>query len=97
MTLIARCTRDRIGASAGSRLTRIGLRTGVAIITHGAVLLRWIRARSALRIAGAGVMTLITRGTIYRIGSNARARLTGVGLGACIVVVTCRTVRLGRI
>src|SRR6267143_2062697 len=63
VTLIARRARDWIGTSADSRLTRISLRTGVAIITHGAVLLRWIRARSALRIAGAGVVTLITRGT----------------------------------
>ena len=88
MTLIARCAGHWVGASAHSRLTAIGLRTGVPVITCRTIRLGRVRTYSTRRIARTGIVTLIARRTGDRIRSDACTGLTSVTLGAGVAVIT---------
>src|SRR5262249_22038617 len=44
VTLVGRCADDRIGTPADTRLTRVGLRAGVAVVARAAVGLGRVRA-----------------------------------------------------
>ena len=88
MTLIARATRDRIGADAYPRLASIGLGTSVTVITHTAIRFLRIRTDPGRRIARSGIVTLITRCTRDRIRSDARSRLATIALGASVTIIT---------
>ena len=72
MALIARGANDRVAAGADARLTRIGLRAGVAVIARAAIGFRRVGADAGGRIADAGQMALIEGGAGAR-RAHARA------------------------
>src|SRR5205823_103652 len=97
VTLVARRTRDWVGARAGSRFAGVGLRAGVAVAARCSVGSAWIRAGSRRWVARSGDMTLIARRTRDRVGARACPGLAGVGLGARVAVTARGSVGGARI
>src|SRR5947199_8871536 len=74
-------TTNRGESCSGSVLTRVGLRAGTAVVTRGAVRLRWIRTSAGGRVARTDVVTLIRRGAHDRVDRMVGVGVTGVGRG----------------
>jgi hypothetical protein len=67
MALVRRRTDDGICAGANSRITHVGLRAGVAIITCNIIVGSGIRTRSRRSIASSNGVTLVRRGANHGI------------------------------
>src|SRR5437773_1396099 len=93
MTLIERGADDWIGAETGPCLSRIGLRTGIAIATRRAVRIVRVRAEAGRRITSPDVVTLVESGTNDRVTPHAATVLTAVGLRAGVAIATHRAVQ----
>jgi hypothetical protein len=89
MTLIGRGAGDRIAADTAPVLAGVGLGAEIVVIAHAAIGFCWIRAETGGRVAGAGLMALITcRRADNGVGADTAPVLAGVGLGASVAVVT---------
>src|SRR6185503_13733095 len=94
VAVVERRAGHRIGAFADAALAAVGRRTQVAVVARCVVLLGRIRAVARLGIARACHVALIEWRADDGIGADARAVLTGVVLGARVVVVAGCVVRL---
>src|SRR5262249_46869380 len=97
MALIASGADFGIGAGAGPRLARIGLRASVAIVTGSAVRLGGIRALTCHGIARPRIMALIAGRTSNWIGARASAAVAGIGLRASVSIIAYGAIGLSRI
>src|SRR5256885_1610021 len=97
MALVTRRADNGIAPGARPALAGVSLRAGIAVVAGRAIGLGRIRARASGRIAGARVMTLVTRRADHGIAPGARPALAGVSLCTGIAVVAGRAVGLGRI
>ncbi len=87
VALVERGAYDRIGSGARTRLARIRLRTGIAVIACRSVGFVRIGAHTRHGIAGAGIVALIERRAHDGIGSDARPRLTCIRLGTRVAII----------
>jgi hypothetical protein len=97
VAFIERQAGNGIGAGTRARLTGIGLRAGVVVITGESVVCMGIAALSRCRIACASDVALVERQTRNGIGARTRARLTGIGLCAGVVVIAGGAIGFWRI
>jgi hypothetical protein len=95
MTNVESRTDDWINACADSTLTSVGLGTGVAVVAGAAVCFGWVRADPGVRIADAGVMTLIACGTDNRVIAGTDTLLASIGLRTGAPIVTGGAVSFG--
>src|SRR5439155_786013 len=93
VALVLRGTADGVCSGTGSRLARVGLRAGIAVVAGRAVGLGRLGARAGCRIAGARVVTLVQRGAGDGVRAGARSGLAGVGAGTGVAVVARGRVR----
>jgi len=93
MALIERRTNDRVCPSTSARLTRIGLRTSIAIGARRTVIRDGIATSSRGRIACPHEMTLIERCAGHRIGPRAHTDLARIRLRTRIAIIAVRPIR----
>ena len=97
MTLIQRRTDDWISTGADASLTGICLGTCVSVVAGSAVGDWKILTLSRARIADSLLMTLIRRCAYDRVRARAYPFLTGVSLGAGILIVARGSIGFYRI
>ncbi len=92
MALIRRGAGDRVCSDARASLAAIRLRTGIVVITRGAIGRIGIAAHTRCRIARTCHVALIRRGADDGVCSDARASLAAIHLRTGIAVVACRPI-----
>src|SRR5207237_1717145 len=84
-------------AVASAFVAGVSAPAGVPVVAGCAVGLDWIGPETDRGIADAGLVALVARRALDRIGASAHAREAGVGLGAGVAVVARGAVGLRRL